>query len=311
MSVRPALPFGTWPSSITSEMLTRSSVRLADTELDAQSHTLYWIESRPEEGGRYVVRRVSEAAAFADGGPAEADVEEVTAGECGDAGRANARTRVHEYGGGALCVGHGRAIFAHFKDQRLYEGVPQPGGGARIGAITAAGPLRYADGDVAAGDKLVAVVEDHSRPTTAEVENRVSVLDLGAVGADGSAFASERVVARGADFYSSPRVSPDGRWLAYVRWFHPNMPWCVAAPASARALVLTRSLARPLSPSPTGACAGTRRSCASSRWTARIRTTRECWSPARRRAWRRWSGSRTATCCSSATAPSGGTCTGR
>ena len=33
------------------------------------------------------------------------------------------------------------------------------------------------------------------------------------------------VLASGHDFYSSPRLSPDGRWLAFLAWDHPNMPW--------------------------------------------------------------------------------------
>lgn len=33
------------------------------------------------------------------------------------------------------------------------------------------------------------------------------------------------VLAAGHDFFASPRPSPDGRQLAYVRWDHPQMPW--------------------------------------------------------------------------------------
>ncbi|KAI6177607.1 Acyl-peptide hydrolase [Aphelenchoides bicaudatus] len=33
------------------------------------------------------------------------------------------------------------------------------------------------------------------------------------------------VVAKGYDFYSTPRISPDGKQLLYVAWNDPNMPW--------------------------------------------------------------------------------------
>lgn len=33
------------------------------------------------------------------------------------------------------------------------------------------------------------------------------------------------VLVTGHDFVSYPRLSPDGRQLAYTTWEHPNMPW--------------------------------------------------------------------------------------
>lgn len=33
------------------------------------------------------------------------------------------------------------------------------------------------------------------------------------------------VIAEGSDFFGSPTLSPDGRWLAWVEWQLPHMPW--------------------------------------------------------------------------------------
>ena len=36
---------------------------------------------------------------------------------------------------------------------------------------------------------------------------------------------AETVAAEGDDFYLSPQVSPDGRWLAYLTWNNPDLAW--------------------------------------------------------------------------------------
>ena len=129
----------------------------------------------------------------------------------------NARTRVHEYGGGAWWVSGGVVYFANWFDQRLYriddEGEPQ--------AITPVPPVesawRYADGRVTPdGGCIVCVREDH----TADGE---AVNEIVSVPVDGSRPPS--VLVTGRDFVAAPRPSSDGRQLAWIAWDHPNMPW--------------------------------------------------------------------------------------
>jgi dipeptidyl aminopeptidase/acylaminoacyl peptidase len=118
---------------------------------------------------------------------------------------------VHEYGGGACGAGQGAVVFSNFQDQKLYCVGPE---GPR--AITADG-LRYADMVVdAARHRVIAVQEDHRN------EKAEPVNSLVAVAFDG---ASCITLASGCDFYSSPRLSPDGSRLAWIAWNHPNMPW--------------------------------------------------------------------------------------
>ncbi|MDP8901457.1 MAG: prolyl oligopeptidase family serine peptidase, partial [Actinomycetota bacterium] len=75
---------------------------------------------------------------------------------------------------------------------------------------------RYADMTVDAGrGRLISVREDHS--AGGEPVNEIVGISL----TDGA----ETVLVSGNDFYSSPRLSPDGGSLAWLTWNHPNMPW--------------------------------------------------------------------------------------
>jgi dipeptidyl aminopeptidase/acylaminoacyl peptidase len=177
--------------------VTRAALRFSDS-LEADGGDLYWTESRPAEGGRTVVVRRSPAGEVADVTPPGFD----------------ARTRVHEYGGGAYAVRHGEVYFANFADQRLYRHRP----GEHPRPITPEPPLpaalRYADFTFGDGF-LICVGERHG---TGEACNELIRVPL-----DGSA--APKVIATGHDFYSSPRLSPDGRHLAWLAWDHPHMPW--------------------------------------------------------------------------------------
>ena len=96
-------PYGSWKSPITSDLIVSRSIRLAEIALD--SLDTYWIESRPAEKGRYVVVRRSSDGSTSDLTPPPF----------------SARTRVHEYGGGAFTVAYGTVFFSNFEDHRLYR----------------------------------------------------------------------------------------------------------------------------------------------------------------------------------------------
>ena len=52
-------PYGSWRSPISAHMLVQGAVRFGDVAVDGE--TLYWVEGRPEEQGRYaIVRRTSD-----------------------------------------------------------------------------------------------------------------------------------------------------------------------------------------------------------------------------------------------------------
>jgi dipeptidyl aminopeptidase/acylaminoacyl peptidase len=63
---------------------------------------------------------------------------------------------------------------------------------------------------------LICVREDHTDP--AHVRNTLVRLPIPITGAG-------EVLFEGSDFVSYPRLSPDGRRLAFIAWNHPNMPW--------------------------------------------------------------------------------------
>src|SRR6185503_7738704 len=78
--------------------------------------------------------------------------------------------------------------------------------------------LRYADAVAdLSRNRLICVREDH------RAEDREAVNEIFAVSTGNSS--EERVLVTGNDFYSSPRISPDGSRLAWLTWNHPNMPW--------------------------------------------------------------------------------------
>lgn len=182
-------PYGSWPSPISSDHVASGGVNLSYPK--AQGEIIYWLEGRPAEKGRNVIVRYQEGDVFGK--------------------EFDARSKVHEYGGGSYLV-HGDTIFfCQNKNQRIYRIKD----GSLPVAVTPDNGMRYAD--MIYDEKrnvLYAVREEHREkeifntlvkinPDTKEVE----------------------VIAEGCDFYSNPILSPNGGQFAYMRWNHPNMPW--------------------------------------------------------------------------------------
>ena len=194
------MAFGAWPSPFPIDLLTRGARTFG--EIGASDGIRWWLEGRAEEGGRQVLVRRE-----LDGTITRLSPEGF-----------NVRSRVHEYGGGAFLVDGDVVLVSDFTSGRLHR-VTAPG---VVEPLTPADHAwRFADLCLdRARNRVIAVREDHDPETLArhgQAENAIVAVDLG----DGSVSA----LVEGADFFSSPRLSPDGGRLAWLRWNHPNLPW--------------------------------------------------------------------------------------
>jgi dipeptidyl aminopeptidase/acylaminoacyl peptidase len=188
-SQRSIVPYGAWASPISSAIVAAQGSLLTDLRIfDGEA---YWSELRPSEGGRTVIVRSG-----VDVTPAPY----------------SARSRVHEYGGGAFTVSNDTVWFTNEADQQVYR--QRLGGSPR--QITSLANRRYADYAVAPSRGLIyAVAETHN--AAGQPQNCIV-----RIGLDGE---RETVLVSGNDFYSDPRVSPDGSHLCWLTWNHPRMPW--------------------------------------------------------------------------------------
>ena len=193
-------PYGSWRSPVTAQMLVERAVSLSQVVVDGGD--VYWNEGRPAEAGRQVIVRLGAGADAAD------DV--LPPGW-------SARTLAHEYGGQSYAVHGGTVCFSNFADQRLWSLGP---GATEPEALTPEPPeprsVRFADPSVTPDGRWVLCVRE--RHSDSGVVN-----DLVAVATDGSG--RIELLADGHDFFSAPRVSPDGARLAWLSWNHPDMPW--------------------------------------------------------------------------------------
>ncbi|MEV7693955.1 prolyl oligopeptidase family serine peptidase [Microbacterium sp. NPDC089189] len=188
------LPFGSWPSPFSADDVAEGSLRLDGARFVGDE--VWWAQGVPEEGGRVAVRR-----RVADG-----VVHDVLPAPW------NARSRVHEYGGGAwTATPEGTVLFVDASDQRVRRLTPGEDPVALTPADEAVsyGGLRWQAGS------LLAVAEREGADRTPE--RSIALIPL-----DGS---GPVTLVAGSDFVAQPALSADGRRLAWVAWDHPDMPW--------------------------------------------------------------------------------------
>lgn len=171
------------------------------SEVTAAAEGIYWLEHRFDEGRSCVMLAPAAGGAARPVTPDGVDVG----------------TLAWEYGGGSYLVCGSAVIYADRDDQRLYR---LEAGGSPI-PLSPVPPsvraLRFADGSAAPDGSWAAYVRE-SHPPGAPVEHAIEAVSL-------TSGRATRTLTRGQDFYASPRVSPDGRRLAWISWSKPRMPW--------------------------------------------------------------------------------------
>jgi dienelactone hydrolase len=195
--------FGSWRSPITAQLVASCGMGSSSllTDLQLSGECVYWIEPRARDAGRHVIMRWS----------AEGGKEDITPPGY------NARSRVHEYGGGAFCTHESKVFFSNFEDQRIYQQRPNAPPLPITPIPEVASGLRFADGRITKdGVWIICVQERHLK--IGQVIN-----ELVALPCDGSR--PPRTIESRHDFYANPRISPDGTRLVWLAWDHPQMPW--------------------------------------------------------------------------------------
>ncbi len=209
MSRPTTLPYGSWPSPISAADVASGTLSLAFPGIvptsDAAAAEIWWLEGRPQDGGRFaLVRRASDGT-----------VSDVLGPEW------SIRSRIIEYGAHPWTPVPGGTVFCFWDDQRLYllpDGAtdPQP----LTTAPTDDSTHMYGEPRLGPDGTVLAVRETRSGETV----RRTLVL----VPLDGSAAdtdSSVTVVNDQHHFYAHPRLSPDGSKVSYIAWDHPQMPW--------------------------------------------------------------------------------------
>lgn len=196
------IPYGLWPSNIDASLVASSSIRYSEPQF-YQNH-LIWSEGRPQEQGRsaIVALKLDDTEHPFDLLPSNF----------------SARSKVHEYGGGAYVAAFNHLFFVNAEDQNLYR--------VSLGSDLAAPKCILNDPSSAFAN----VTADTTRQRLIMVREKqmpegVTENAIIACSCTPNTKSTAMVLTSGHDFYSNPKVSPNGRYLSFLSWDHPNMPW--------------------------------------------------------------------------------------
>jgi dipeptidyl aminopeptidase/acylaminoacyl peptidase len=199
--------YGEWPSPLSVDVAAAASGGVSwPAASEARPDVTWWCASDPATATERLMRRDA------------AGARDVLGPEW------SARNRYMGYGGRPFAVSGDDVVFTHHGDQRLYvltlNEPPRP--------VTPADPpglkVCYAEPQFVGNGSVLCLREETRDPTgpdDADPAPRTSRAIV-AVALDGS---DVREVARSHHFLANPRISPDGRRLAWIGWDHPLMPW--------------------------------------------------------------------------------------
>ena len=191
---------------------------------NAEDEDIIFVENRPSEAGRAALihTRYRELK----------DATDLTQGKY------NARTGIHEYGGGAAAaLADGSILFSDYDPKSFNVLRTKLDGSNSPQVVTPENPVhRFGDfGPHPTNPNLaLTILEDHTIDEPSKVVNSLACIDMSTspatistlmVGNNTPGARYNRAVGAGRDFYTFPRFSPNGKYVAWVSWDHPSMPF--------------------------------------------------------------------------------------
>lgn len=212
-------PYGTWKSPISADLLTKKNVSFGEIAILSATEThasIAYVENRPQESGRaaLLIRRIPlDLLSLVRQGGGDVARQEIDVTQ----GKLNTRSGLHEYGGGAIApASDGNVLLTDYKTFDVFVATRD---GQSLNKITPDNKAhRFADFSSHPTLPIVAaILEDHTEDLPSKVVNSIACIDTHTK--------DVHTIVSGYDFYTSPRFSPDGQYIAWVCWNHPSMPF--------------------------------------------------------------------------------------